>query len=446
MWSAPSDDTIFAPASAIGRAAIAIVRISGPAAAVALARLSGMADTPAPRRATLRTLLDPAGEPLDKAIVLFCPSPSTVTGEDIVELHLHGGSAVRSAVLAALGAVPGLRLAEPGEFTRRAFLNGKLDLTEVEGLADLIDAETEGQRRQALRQLDGEVGRAVVRWREALLDALAQLESSMDFSDERDIPDDVAAPARVTVARVSNAMEALLARGRFAERVREGFTVVIAGPPNAGKSTLLNAIARRDVAIVSDRPGTTRDALELRCDLAGLPVTFVDTAGLRESADTIEQEGVRRSLALAGGADLVLVLADGSQGTEAAPLLDADPGRMLHVTTKADLGRCYEVLGGDVAVSALTGAGLPELLALVADRLRAGRSPGDAGLTRERHRMAVAEARAALERALAQDWEAAPELVAEDLRAALFDLGRLVGQVGVDDVLDRIFDAFCIGK
>ncbi len=285
-------DTIYAPASGLGRAAVSVVRISGPAAAAALSALAG--DRPEPRRLSLRRLRDPAsGSLLDQALVVWLPGPGTATGEDMAELHLHGGTAVREAVLQALRSVPGCRPAEAGAFTRRAFLNGRIDLTEAEGIADLIDAETEAQRRQALRQLDGALGRQVMAWRDRAIDLLAAAEAALDFADEGDVDEvglDAAQAERA--ACLSQEIREALADGRRGERLREGFFVVLAGPPNAGKSTLLNALSKRDAAIVSEIPGTTRDAIEVRCDLGGLPVTLVDTAGLRETDDPIEAEGV----------------------------------------------------------------------------------------------------------------------------------------------------------
>ncbi len=326
-------DTIYAPATGYGRTAVAVVRISGPQAGRALSTLIRSPLPPA-RRLSLRMLREPAtGDLLDHALVAWLPGPGTATGEDMAELHLHGGPAVRAAVLRSLGDMPGLMPAEAGAFTRRAFLNGRMDLTAVEGLADLIDAETEAQRRQAVRQLDGALGRAVEGWRATLLDVLAATEAALDFSDEGDV-DDEALPeaARSAASHARDAIRATLADGRRGERLRDGFTVVLAGAPNAGKSTLLNALARRDVAIVSDIPGTTRDAIEVRCDLGGLPVLLVDTAGLRDSTDAIEVEGVARSRRRIDQADLVLWLCE--PGGDAPPPLSVP---VLVVATKVDL-------------------------------------------------------------------------------------------------------------
>jgi tRNA modification GTPase len=431
--------TLFAPATGFGRAAVSVIRLSGPAAGPALAALGG--PLPLARRLSLRTLRDPAdGTVLDRALVAFFPGPGTYSGEDMAELHLHGGSAVRAGVLASLGRQPGCRAAGPGEFTRRAVLNGRMDLAEAEGVADLIDAETEGQRRQALRQLEGVLSRQVAAWREEAIACLAGAEAALDFSDEGDVDDsglDAALLGRATALR--DAVAGALADGRRGERLREGFWVVLAGEPNAGKSTLLNALARRDAAIVSDIPGTTRDAIEVRLDLEGLPVVLVDTAGLRETEEAVEAEGIRRSRARIAQADLVLALVPPG-GTP--PALDGAPA--LTVRTKADLSG---VTGDGLAVSAQTGAGLPALLDALRERAEAGLGQGDALITRARHRDALERCLAHLTRLCAGASQGlAPELVAEDLRLAVRALGEVGGHVGVEDVLDRLFAGFCIGK
>ncbi|MDP4025492.1 tRNA uridine-5-carboxymethylaminomethyl(34) synthesis GTPase MnmE [Methylobacterium sp. NEAU 140] len=439
--SAPDTDTLFAPASGFGRAAVAVIRVSGPAARDVLIALGG--GVPAPRRLSLRTLRDPAdGRVLDAALVAFFPGPNTYSGEDMAELHLHGGLAVRAGVLAALARLPGCRPAGPGAFTRRAVLNGRLDLAEAEAVADLIDAETEGQRRQALRQLDGALSRQVAAWRAEAIDCLAGAEAALDFSDEGDVDDaglDAALFGRAEALR--GAIAAALADGRRGERLRDGFFVVLAGAPNAGKSTLLNALARREVAIVSDVPGTTRDAIEVRLDLGGLPVVLVDTAGLRETDEAIEVAGIGRTRARIADADLVLALVppDG-----AAPDLGAAGARTLTVRTKGDL-RPGSTEGG-LTVSARTGAGLPALLDAVRLEAEAGLGAGDALITRTRHRAALEAALAHLDRLLAGAGRALPELAAEDLRLAVRALGEVGGHVGVEDVLDRLFAGFCIGK
>ena len=429
-------DTIFAPATGSGRAGICVIRLSGPDVRSVLDALAG--GPPPPRRLSLRALRHPAtGDILDRALVAWFPAPNSYTGEDGAELHIHGGLAVRAAVLRALADQPGCRPAEPGEFTRRAFLNGRLDLSAVEGLADLIDAETEAQRRQAQRQLDGALGSEVERWRERLIEALALLEASLDFSDEGDLPTGLEAQALAIVQDLSAALARALDDNHRGERLRDGFVVVIAGPPNAGKSTLLNALARREVAIVSEIPGTTRDAIEVRCDLHGLPVTFVDTAGLRETDDPIEREGVARARARAEAADLVLRLVP--------PDGDGADGPGLRVGTKTDLPypHCDSL---DLAVSARTGQGLDALLARVKAEAEAALGAGDAVITRERHRRALERARDALLRAGPTLKRGEAELGAEDVRLALRALGEITGRVDVEQVLDRLFGSFCIGK
>ncbi|HEX8663603.1 MAG TPA: tRNA uridine-5-carboxymethylaminomethyl(34) synthesis GTPase MnmE [Beijerinckiaceae bacterium] len=454
-----SQDTIFAPASGAGRAAIAVVRLSGPVTRGVLEAMAG--GLPSPRRMALRALRDPAsGEVLDRALVLWMPAPESFTGEDQAELHIHGGLAVRAAVLRALSGIPGLKAAEPGEFTRRAFLNGRMDLSAVEGLADLIDAETEAQRRQALRQLEGRLGSLVEGWRERLIECLALLEAALDFSDEADVAADAEGRAGAIARALAGEIAGHLAEAGRGERLREGFTVVIAGPPNAGKSTLLNALARRDVAIVSAVPGTTRDAIEVRCDLAGLPVTFVDTAGLRETGDPIEMQGVSRARAHVEKADLVLWLAapDGGAdigsargpedgfdaGLKTAPKTAPTTAPAIRVATKSDLAPAPS--GADIVVSAKTGEGLSSLLDRIAALLQESLGAGDAVITRERHRRAFEDAGESLARAGAALGQGHAELAAEDVRLALRALGRVTGRVDVEEILDRLFAAFCIGK
>ncbi|MCJ2125469.1 tRNA uridine-5-carboxymethylaminomethyl(34) synthesis GTPase MnmE [Methylobacterium sp. J-077] len=437
-------ETLFAPASGFGRAAVSVIRISGPAAGPVLVALGGA--LPPPRRLSLRSLRDPAdGTELDRALVAWFPGPDTYSGEDMVELHLHGGTAVRLGVLTALARMPGCRAAGPGAFTRRAVLNGRMDLAEAEAVADLIDAETEGQRRQALRQLDGALSRQVAAWREEAIDCLAAAEAALDFSDEGDVDEaglDAALFGRA--AALCQAIATALHDGRRGERLRDGFFVVLAGAPNAGKSTLLNALSRRDVAIVSDVPGTTRDAIEVRLDLGGLPVFLVDTAGLRETAEPVEAEGILRSRAHIGAADLVLALVppDG-----AMPDLGPAEVRTLTVLTKADLfaGSSNAIPHEAIAVSARTGTGLEVLLDAIQDEAEAGLGTGDALVTRARHRAALEACVAHLDRLLAGEG-ASPELAAEDLRLAVRSLGEVGGHVGVEDVLDRLFSGFCIGK
>lgn len=439
-----ADFTIFAPSSGFGRAAVAVIRLSGPASRLALESLCP--PLPAPRRLALRAIHDPvSGETLDRGLVAFLPGPNSFTGEDMAELQLHGGLAVRRAVLTALARIPGCVPAGPGDFSRRAFLNGRLDLTEAEGIADLVEAETEAQRRQALRQLDGALGRQVAAWREQAITLLAGAEAALDFSDEGDVDDDALDAARAGGAEaLLREIRAALVDGRRGERLREGFVVVLAGPPNAGKSTLLNALAGREAAIVSEIPGTTRDAIEVHCDLNGLPVILVDTAGLRETEDAVEAEGVRRSRLRMEAADLVLRLMPADVPDE-EDFGDADS--VIDVRTKADLitgSRDGE--GAGLAVSALTGAGLDALLDVLRSAAE-GALSGDAALvTRERHRDALTRATDHLARVVQGSGTLAPELVAEDLRLSVRALGEVGGHVGVETILDRLFSGFCIGK
>src|SRR4051812_21112392 len=350
MPAAPND-TIFAAASGFGRAAICVVRISGPRSRAALEAMTP--GLPPPRKLALRTLRDPgSGESLDQALVAWFPGPHCFTGEDQAELHVHGGLATRAAILRILGDLEGCRTAEAGEFTRRAFLNGRMDLSQVEGLADIIDAETEAQRRQAMRQLEGGLGRVVEEWRGELLQILALLEASLDFSDEGDVSDELEGLIEQRLLALAGAMAEAL-DDRSGERVRDGFTVVLAGAPNAGKSTLLNALARRDVAIVSPVAGTTRDVIEVRCDLGGLPVTFVDTAGIRDSSDSVEQQGVMRARARIASADLVLWLT--APGDENPFLSERTDPSVLVVATKTDLEPARPV--HHIAISAIDGLG-----------------------------------------------------------------------------------------
>ncbi len=433
MLAGQGSETIFAVASGAGRAAIAVFRISGPASGGALDRLCRR--RPVARQAVLRSLRDQSGAVIDRALVLWLPGPGSFTGEDSLELHVHGGRAVVQAMSAALVEL-GLRPAEPGEFTRRAFLNGRMDLLEAEALADLIDAETSGQRQQALRQLEGALGEVLAGWRGRLLAVLAQQEALIDFPDE-DLPPEVEDALLGGIAGLCGEMRRHLDDDRRGERVREGLTIAVLGPPNAGKSTLINALAERDVAIVADLPGTTRDVLEARVVMAGVPVTLLDTAGLRESADPVEAEGIRRARLRAAAADLVMVVEAPGEGRLAA--LPEHP-RVLRVATKADLG----VGDGDVAISVHAGSGMDRLRALLADHVREMTAvQGPAPLTRARHRAALQEAAGSLDAALAAPQ---PELRGEDLRLALRALGRLTGQVGVEDILDSVFRQFCIGK
>lgn len=431
-------DAIFALGTGAGRAAIAVIRVSGPAVPALLADLTGAQGEP--RRARFVTLRDPeSGEALDQGLALFFPGPDSATGEDYAELQIHGGRAVVVGVLRVLARYPGLREAEPGEFARRGFANGKLDLTQAEALADLIDAETEGQRRQALRIAGGALRRQVEGWRTALIDAAALVEAELDFSDEADVGGFDRQGLRRLLDPVRVAMRGALTAAPASERMREGFLVMLLGPPNAGKSTLLNALAQRDLAIVSPTPGTTRDMIEAHLDLEGLPVTFVDTAGLREAADEIERIGVDRVLRRVETADLVLWL---SPGGTATPEQLPEETEVLKVATKADLAPSA---GGWLAISTRSGLGLEELFGAVAARAKARLGDGGSSLLiRERHRSALADALVSIEGAL--DAEKDLEFIAEDLRSAARALGRIVGAVDVEQVLDAIFSRFCIGK
>lgn len=440
-------DTIYALATAPGRAGVAVLRISGAQAGAALTALTGK-PLPAPRLATLRRLIDPqTGEGLDQALLLWFPGPASFTGEDVAELHLHGGRAVTAGVAAALSGLPGLRPAEAGEFTRRAFAAGKLDLTGVEGLADLVDAETAAQRRQALRQMGGALARRVEGWRDRLLRLLAHAEADIDFPDE-DLPGGLAEGVAVGVRDLADALSAALADGHRGERLRDGLHVVIVGAPNVGKSSLLNALARRDAAIVSHLAGTTRDVVEVHLELGGYPVILADTAGLRDGGDVIEQEGMARARARAEDADIVLAVVDAARLPAVEPetlaLLDQ---RSLLLVNKCDLAATIpvEVAGRPtLALSARSGEGLDRLLAALSARcaeLFAGAQDG--AITRARHRAALEECRDRLQDALRAP---APELAAEDLRLAARGLGRITGRVDVEDLLDVIFRDFCIGK
>jgi tRNA modification GTPase len=437
--------TIFALSSAPGRAGIAVVRISG-------ARAGDVVDALAPPRpkdriAALRRIRDPqAGEVLDEALVLWFAAPRTETGEDMAELHLHGGAAIVKGVLAVLGRQPGCRLADPGEFARRAFHNGKLDLAQVEGLADLIDAETEAQRRQALNQMRGALSELYEGWRRDLIEASALAEAAIDFSDESDVAGDAFERARGIVEYLHGAMAAHLDDGNRGEILRDGFRVVLAGPPNAGKSSLLNALARRDAAIVSEEAGTTRDVIEVRLDLDGLPVIVSDTAGIREPQGAVEKEGIRRTLAHARDADLVVWLSDATAPPVPPPAEVSGRGETFFLPLASKMDIPGAAANGRLGISAKTGAGLSDLVATIAQRAR--ERIGDLSapaITRERHRQNLMACTGAL-----QEFMAAPasehELRAEDLRRAVQAIGRITGRVDVEDVLGEIFGRFCIGK
>lgn len=432
-------DTIFAPATAAGRAAVAVVRLSGSRSAEAVRALAGR--LPTARRASLRRLADGEGAAIDDALVLWLPGPNSYTGEDSAEFHVHGGAAVVGALVEALSTL-GLRLAEPGEFTRRAFEHGKLDLAQAEGVADLIDAETEGQRRQALDQLGGRLSDVQARWRDGLIRASAMLEAAVDFPDE-EVPTDVAARARPILEILVDEIETAAADVARGERVRDGFRIALLGAPNAGKSTLLNALAKREAAIVSAMPGTTRDVIEVPMVLGGYKVIVADTAGLRATADEIEAEGVRRAEAWAETAGLRVWLVDGYGDPE--PQVPASLTRRdIVLLTKRDLGEGLDGLPGEpfTAKSPNDIAWLERSLTETVVEALAGGEPPAA--TRLRHRELLSEAAQRLRHALAQD--EALELAAEDVRLAARALDRITGRIHPDEVLGRIFATFCIGK
>ncbi len=484
-----ASDTIMAVASGSGQAAVAVLRLSGPGCGAALDRLCGR---PAPRRASLRTLREPSREDgraaghedgrqaghenghedghedghqagreagredgrqdgagwgagvLDRALVLWMPGPGSYTGEDCAELHLHGGVAVVAAVAAALARL-GVRPAEAGEFTRRAVLAGRMDLLAAEGVADLVAASGEAQRRQALRQMEGGLGRRLAGWAERLRGVLAQQEALIDFPDE-DLPPEVEALLLAEMRALAAEMRQGLADGVAGERVRDGVVVAVAGPPDVGKSSLVNALAEREVAIVAAGPGTTRDVLEVALDVGGVRVALLDTAGLRDTADPVEAEGVRRARARAAAADLVILVRDaGAAGPDEAADLPGPPvpgPPVIVVLNKADLGP-GEAAGGGLRVSARTGLGVAALRARLADEVGRLVATGGVPLTRARHRAALGEAVAALGRAEAVAW---PELRGEELRLALRAVGRITGAVDVEALLDTVFSRFCIGK
>jgi tRNA modification GTPase len=454
------DQTIFALSSGRLPSAIAIVRVSGPRAGPALTALAGK--VPAPRMAARALLRDGQGEPIDDAVVLWFPGPASATGEDVAEFHVHGGRAVLASLMAALSSLNEMRVAEPGEFTRRAFENGKLDLTEAEGLDDLIHADTDRQRRQALRQLKGLLGDKARDWRARIIEASALIEAGIDFSDEGDVSAELLAPARAKIVALSDEIQEVLAAQGKAERLREGMVIAIAGPPNVGKSTLINQLARREVAIVSPYAGTTRDVIEVQLDLDGYPVTVIDTAGIRETDDPVEQEGVRRARARAEEADLVLWMVDGA---EIAPQPEAaTPSWILR--NKVDLHSSRPAEGGSDAtdsaraaaaargaadlaefgISAARGDGIPGLISALVAFAQDFFGDGEGGLvTRQRQRDLLEQTAASLRRSISV-FDRGEEFAAEDLRAAAYALGRLLGRVDVEDILDVIFREFCIGK
>lgn len=468
--------TIYAPASALGRGGVTVFRVSGPACRDIFLRLTGRR-AEVPRFAYYVELSDPVdGDSIDDALAIFFPSPKSFTGEDVVEFHIHGSPAVAHKLAEVLSSFPGVRLAEAGEFTRRAFENGKLDLTRAEGLADLVDAQTEAQRKQALRQSRGGLAEIYHRWHERLLHKRVEAEALIDFSDQEDVAQSLDSPSREDLREIAEEIRSHLNDGRRGERLREGVHLAIVGPPNAGKSSLLNMLSNRDVAIVSAVAGTTRDVIETRLDIGGYPVVVADTAGIRESMDEIEKEGVRRAWTRAQEADLCLVVYDASDldtrpwahpfmgngipenegGDDAKNTVQQKTGlnaqaektTPIVVFNKKDRASDFlppaDMAGDVVCISLKTGEGVDSFLSLLKDRVRAlCENLGDPGITRSRHREHLQNTYNSLCRALETE---EMDLYAEDVRAALDSLGRITGRVGVEDVLDVVFRDFCIGK
>ena len=451
----PREQTIFALSSGRPPAAISIVRVSGPQARAALEAVAGR--VPQPRMATRILLRDCRQQPIDDAVVLWFPGPASATGEDVTEFHIHGSRAVQAALFAALSCLENVRAAEPGEFTRRAFENGKLDLTEAEALHDLIHADTDRQRRQALRQLQGLLGDKAKDWRARIIEASALIEAGIDFSDEGDVPAELLAPALATIKGLLREIEETLAAQGRSERLRDGLTVAIAGPPNVGKSTLINLLARREVAIVSPHAGTTRDVIEVQLDLDGYPVTVIDTAGIRDTDDEIEQEGVRRARLRAGESDLVLWMTDSEHESSNGEIKTSADAAVWIVRNKIDLdsadgragaGKILQEPNNESAfrISAGRGDGIAELVAALSIFARDYFGSSEDGLIgRERQRKLLRETASALQRGLNVAGQG-DELAAEELRVAAQSLGRLLGRVDVEDILDKIFREFCIGK
>jgi tRNA modification GTPase len=435
-------ETIFALASGGIRAGVAVVRVSGPAARTGFEKLTGKKN-PKPRYAYYTALKDPqTAVLLDRAVAFYFEDPASFTGEDVVEYHLHGGKSVIDGVLSALGKIDGCRMAEPGEFTKRAFENDKMDLTEAEAIADLIAAETEAQRLLALDQLGGTLAKLYQGWTDRLAGILAYQEAEIEFPDD-DLPEGLASTLAPKVGALQNEIAAHLNDHRRGEMLRSGMMIAIIGAPNAGKSSLLNALAARDAAIVSEEAGTTRDIIEVHLDLGGYPVILADTAGLRETEQGIEAEGIKRAHALAARADLKIALFDGTCEAPDDATMQMVDNHTLTVISKADQGVVLPVDGYPVSV--VTGQGMEDFLKALTSRVR-DTLAGDRDtppLTRQRHRAALEEAFLALQRTLKADL---PELAAEDMRLALRALGRITGRVHVEELLDKIFRDFCIGK
>ncbi len=445
------EDTIYALSSGSGRAGVAVIRVSG---SHSLDMLQSLCDGEfLPRHAYLKTISHPlSGELLDRALVLWFPAPGSFTGEDVVELHIHGGGAVIAAVMEAIGSVEGLRMAEAGEFSRRAFYNGKLDLTGIEAISDLVAAETEQQRRQALAQMCGGLSERLNQWRDRLVHIQAYVEAGIDFSDEGDVSEDVNRHMFSNIRDLKKEIACHLDDQRAGERLRDGLQVVIAGPVNAGKSSLLNSLAQRDVAIVSDKAGTTRDVIEVHLDLNGFPVTVSDTAGLRDGGEEIEEEGVRRARKKLGKADVILWTTDSTIEEVTCDFpIDSDQS-LIRLRNKCDIDSGTEYAtsvkseGPVLMISARTGAGLDKLVESITDIAMTIQSGAEkAVITRARHREALVRIVDVLSKILDTP-HLAEELIAENLRICARELGRLTGRVDVEDLLDVIFNDFCVGK
>lgn len=433
-------DTIYALSSGRLPAGVAVVRISGPNVRFVMETIAGA--VPAPGILSLKRLRTTDGSVLDTSLVAYFEAPRSFTGEDCGEFHVHGGRAVVDALLGTIAGLEGTRAADAGEFTRRAFLNGKLDLVQAEALADLVEAETEAQRKMAVSAAEGHIGRLYERWRSQIVHIQAMITADLDFGDEGDVPDSVAERIREDIVEVRAELERHLASYRQAEIVRDGFRVAIIGPTNAGKSSLLNALAGRDVAIVTDEPGTTRDLVEVALDLGGLKVVVTDTAGIRETVSSVEQIGIARAVEFAKSADLVLIVRPGGHG---GIFPTRDWRDHILVRSKSDLGSDDQATDdADVAVSSRTGEGIDELLKILRMKVVSATGGADMGPQRIRHRDALRRCMTALERATVPAM--ALELRAEELRIAATDLARITGRIDVEEVLGVVFSAFCIGK